>query len=71
MDDGDEKSDDEKLQLEHGDVGGVPTRWLVPSEGIHARFYTSPANTRSPVSDLPHFRSNIPIDYFLFTPFPK
>ena len=38
VDKGDEEDGSEKL-LEHGDVGGVVTGFLLPSIGIHTRSY--------------------------------
>jgi hypothetical protein len=55
VDGGDEEDGDEKLHLEHGDVGGVPTGWLMCSKGIHPRFCIFPplpCELGNPVLDL-------------------
>ena len=39
MRDGGEEGDDEKLQLEHGDICGVSTGWMLSSKIIHPCFY--------------------------------
>ena len=59
--DGDEESDDETLQFEHGDVSGVVTGWLMSSKGIHPCFCvvsSFSASTRSPVLGLLYLRSD-------------
>lgn len=63
-----------KVQLEHGDVGGVPTRWLLSSNRTHPPLYvflSFPESTRSLVLILLGVRSQPPIHCSLRASFPK